>query len=74
MVQSKRLHRGDQRPPPTPRNQQRLLPNLPRQRARERMAEKLPDLLCVARQERRAKTVQEGQHKNPVVFGVIYTL
>jgi hypothetical protein len=38
------------------------------------MVEQLQDSLGIARQQRRTETIQKRQHRDSVVFGVIYTL
>jgi hypothetical protein len=74
MIESKRLHRGDERSATAPRNQQRLLTHLARECTRQWMPKEIQNSLGVARQQRRAQTVQKRQHRDSAVFGVIYTL
>jgi hypothetical protein len=74
VVEAKRLHRRDHRAASAPRDQQRLLSDLPRQRASEWVLKQLQDSLGLASQQRRTQTIQKRQHRDPVVFGVIYTL
>ena len=74
IVKAKRLHRSDHRSAAATGNEHRLFAHLSRQRARERMLEKLVNLLRVSRKQRGAKRIQKRQHRDPVVFGVMYTL
>ena len=74
VIEPERLNRRDHRATTPARNQQRLFAHLPRQRASKRMLKELENLLRLAREQRLAESVQKRQHRDPVVFGVIYTL
>jgi hypothetical protein len=74
VVQSKRLHRRDHRATAPARYEERFLSHLARQCARERVVKQLHDSLGVASQQRSAEGIQKRQHRDSVVFGVIYTL
>jgi hypothetical protein len=74
VIEAKGLHRRNHRPATATRNEQRLFSHLARQRARKRMSEQFENLLPIAREQRRTKSVQKRQHRGPVEFGVIYTL
>jgi hypothetical protein len=74
VVEAKRLYRRDHGTATAPRDQQRLFSDLPRQRTSEWMVKQIPDSLGIASQQRRTETIQKRQHRDSVVFGVIYTL
>ena len=74
MVQSQSLHGGDHRTATAPSNKQCLLSYLSREGTGKRVTQQLDYAMPVASQQRGAKTVQERQHGNSAVFGVIYTL
>jgi hypothetical protein len=56
------------------RYEHRLLPHLPRQRARQRMVQQIENLLSIPSEQSSAESIQKRQHNDSVVFGVIYTL
>ena len=74
VVQAKSLYRRDHGAATAPRDQQRLFSDLPWQRTREGMVKQLEDSLGLASQQRCTETIQKRQHRDSVVFGVIYTL
>jgi len=74
MVESQRLHRRNHRSAPSTRYQHRFLAHLPRQRTSKRMLQELENLLRVSREQCGTQGIQKRQHKDSVVFGVIYTL
>ena len=74
MIQPERLHRSNHRSATTSRNEHRLLSHLPRERTRQGMLKELENPLRIAREQSRTERIQKRQHRDSVVFGVMYTL
>jgi hypothetical protein len=74
VIQPKRLHRSDHRSATSSRNEYRLLSHLARERTRQGVLKELEYPLRVAREQSRTERIQKRQHRDSVVFGVMYTL